>query len=171
MHGVAALSVVGSGTLPWGLLLSSTHTPIYVSVTPSCPAATSAGDDTRAMRCIHQNSGWDIHKRRLVERTSHGRGGGDTRSAIAQHPPVSSAAYSAYTRRSSATIDMAKSSEGVNSAASRSGWQWERLKADLAEEYHHPAKFEANCKVLRAFVVFVAGIVVARNFGEALFVS
>jgi hypothetical protein len=29
---------------------------------------------------------------------------------------------------------------------SRSGWQWEKMKAQLAEEYHNPAKWEANCK-------------------------
>jgi len=28
----------------------------------------------------------------------------------------------------------------------RTGWQWEHLKAQLAEEYHNPAKWEANCK-------------------------
>lgn len=28
----------------------------------------------------------------------------------------------------------------------RSGWQWEKMKAQLAEEYHNPAKWEANCK-------------------------
>jgi hypothetical protein len=30
---------------------------------------------------------------------------------------------------------------------SRSSWQWEKLKAHLEEEYHNPAKFDANCKV------------------------
>lgn len=29
---------------------------------------------------------------------------------------------------------------------SRSGWQWEKVKATMAEEYHNPAKWEANCK-------------------------
>ncbi|KAF8055927.1 Afg1l [Scenedesmus sp. PABB004] len=51
---------------------------------------------------------------------------------------------------------------------SRSSWQWEKLKDDIFDEYSHPAKFEANCKVLRAFAVFAAGIIIARNFGEAL---
>ena len=55
--------------------------------------------------------------------------------------------------------------------ASRSNWQWEKLKDDLVDEYYHPEKFAANAKVLRAFAVFAAGIIVARNFGEALFVS
>lgn len=54
---------------------------------------------------------------------------------------------------------------------SRSGWQWEHVKAQLADEYHHPAKWEANCKVVRAFLVFAAGVIISRNFGEALFVS
>lgn len=54
---------------------------------------------------------------------------------------------------------------------SRSGWQWEKMKVQLAEEYHNPAKWEANCKVVRAFLVFAAGVIISRNFGEALFVS
>jgi hypothetical protein len=61
--------------------------------------------------------------------------------------------------------------KALPSGASRSSWQWEKLKTDLAEEYYHPGKFEANCKVMRAFAVFITGIIIARNFGEALFVS
>lgn len=57
------------------------------------------------------------------------------------------------------------------SPATRSGWQWEKLKDDLLDEYYHPEKFAANAKVVRAFAVFAAGIIIARNFGEALFVS
>jgi hypothetical protein len=33
--------------------------------------------------------------------------------------------------------------------ASRSSWQWEKLKAHLEEEFYNPAKFDANCKVNR----------------------
>jgi hypothetical protein len=41
----------------------------------------------------------------------------------------------------------------------------------LADEWKHPAKREANLKLLRALAVFAAGVLVARNFGEALFVA
>lgn len=59
----------------------------------------------------------------------------------------------------------------MENPASRSSWQWEKLKAHIEEEYYNPAKFDANCKLVRAFAVFAAGIIIARNFGEALFVS
>lgn len=36
--------------------------------------------------------------------------------------------------------------KALPSPASRSSWQWERMKAELEDEYHNPAKFEANCK-------------------------
>lgn len=36
--------------------------------------------------------------------------------------------------------------------ASRSSWQWEKLKAHLEEEYYNPAKFHANCKVKQLYI-------------------
>jgi len=47
----------------------------------------------------------------------------------------------------------------------------ERALADLKDEYHNDAKFKANLRLLRALAVFAAGVVVARNFGETLFVG
>lgn len=41
----------------------------------------------------------------------------------------------------------------------------------LVDEWKHPQKRQANLKLLRALAVFAAGVVVARNFGEALFVA
>lgn len=35
----------------------------------------------------------------------------------------------------------------MENPASRSSWQWEKLKAHIEEEYYNPAKFDANCKV------------------------
>lgn len=49
--------------------------------------------------------------------------------------------------------------------------RWERLKRELEDEWKNDAKFKANLRILRAVAVFTAGVVVARNFGEALFVS
>lgn len=41
----------------------------------------------------------------------------------------------------------------------------------LVDEWEHPGKRQANLKLLRALAVFAAGVIVARNFGEALFVA
>jgi hypothetical protein len=45
----------------------------------------------------------------------------------------------------------------------------DRLKAQLKDEWQNDAKFSANLRLLRAIAVFASGIIVARNFGEALF--
>jgi hypothetical protein len=45
------------------------------------------------------------------------------------------------------------------------------LVETLKDEYQHPGKRAANLKLLRALAVFAAGVIVARNFGEALFVA
>jgi hypothetical protein len=45
------------------------------------------------------------------------------------------------------------------------------LVATLKDEWEHPGKRSANLKLLRALAVFAAGVIVARNFGEALFVA
>lgn len=46
-----------------------------------------------------------------------------------------------------------------------------RLVDDLKDELTHSGKRAANLRLLRALAVFAAGVVVARNFGEALFVA
>jgi hypothetical protein len=53
----------------------------------------------------------------------------------------------------------------------RSASSVERVVADLKDEYQNDAKFKANLRLLRAFAVFAAGVIVARNFGETLFVG
>ncbi len=45
------------------------------------------------------------------------------------------------------------------------------LLAQLKDEWEHPQKRAVNLRLLRALAVFAAGVVVARNFGEALFVA
>ena len=45
----------------------------------------------------------------------------------------------------------------------------DQLKAQLKDEWANEAKFSANLRLLRAIAVFASGIIVARNFGEALF--
>lgn len=41
----------------------------------------------------------------------------------------------------------------------------------LKDEWQHPGKRAANLRLLWALSVFTTGVVVARQFGEALFVS
>jgi hypothetical protein len=47
----------------------------------------------------------------------------------------------------------------------------EKLRAYLREEWRNPGKRQANLKLLLALGVFTGGVVVARFYGEALFVS
>ena len=53
--------------------------------------------------------------------------------------------------------------------AGTGGGMGDRLKAQLKDEWQNEAKFSANLRLLRAIAVFASGIIVARNFGEALF--
>jgi hypothetical protein len=48
---------------------------------------------------------------------------------------------------------------------------WDKIKRQLQDEYQNQAKFTANLRLLKAIAIFTAGVVVARNFGEALFVQ
>jgi hypothetical protein len=54
---------------------------------------------------------------------------------------------------------------------SKSSGGLEDLLAALKDEYTNEAKFAANLKLFRALAVFAGGIIVARSFGEALFVG
>jgi hypothetical protein len=47
----------------------------------------------------------------------------------------------------------------------------EQMKRFLREEWRNPGKRSANLKLLRALSVFAAGVIVARVWGEALFVQ
>jgi hypothetical protein len=49
---------------------------------------------------------------------------------------------------------------------SRSSWQWEKLKAHLEEEYHNPAKFDANCKVNSRIRVSLQLTISSRMIGK-----
>lgn len=55
--------------------------------------------------------------------------------------------------------------------AIKGGSQMDELKRELKDEFSNPAKRSANLKLFRALAVFIGGVIVARNFGEALFVS
>jgi len=67
---------------------------------------------------------------------------------------------------------MAPSAELAAPSASSPGKKMlDRLVADLKDELTHSGKRAANLRLLRALAVFAAGVVVARNFGEALFVA
>ena len=47
----------------------------------------------------------------------------------------------------------------------------QKVQAFLKEEWRHPGKRQANLKLLLALGVFGGGVILARVYGEALFVS
>jgi len=47
----------------------------------------------------------------------------------------------------------------------------EDLTAWVKEELNNPGKRAASIKIMRAFAVFAAGVVISRSYGEYLFVG